>query len=131
MTLLAAAMSPTGGYAALLPGVALLSLGQGIAWTAMFVAASTGVDAAHQGIASAMASTTHQIGGAVGLAVLIAVAGLGHPDTTGAAMVSGLRVAGWVAAALTLPGVGIALTLRRSRDAAPTVEAAPQPASIS
>lgn len=44
MTLLAAAMSPTDGYPELLPGVALLSLGQGIAWTAMFVAAGTGVE---------------------------------------------------------------------------------------
>ncbi|GAA3765245.1 MFS transporter [Plantactinospora mayteni] len=112
MTLLAAAMSPTSGYPALLPGLALLSLGQGIAWTAMFVAAGTGVDAAQQGIASAMASTTQQIGAAVGLAVLVAVASLGERETTGAALVPGLRVAVWVAAALTLVGAGIALTLR-------------------
>lgn len=112
MTLLAFAMSPTGGYSALLPGVALLSLGQGISWTAMFVAAGTGVGAAHQGIASAMASTTQQIGGAVGLAVLVAIANAGAAETSGAALVPGLRVAGWVAAAFTLIGAAIALTLR-------------------
>lgn len=114
MTLLAAAMSPTGGYPELLPGVALLSLGQGIAWTAMFVAAGTGVDPAHQGIASAMASTTQQVGGAVGLAILIAVASMSTTGTTGAALVPGLRVAGGVAAAIALLGAGIALTIRQS-----------------
>ncbi|GAA5061582.1 EmrB/QacA subfamily drug resistance transporter [Thermocatellispora tengchongensis] len=113
MTLLALAMSPSGGYPALLPGIVAISLGQGIAWTAMFAAAATGVDARHQGIASAMASTTQQIGGAVGLAVLIAVATSGLDTATGPALVPGLRTAGFTAAALTLAGVAIALTLRR------------------
>ncbi|MEV6588771.1 MFS transporter [Streptomyces acidicola] len=119
MVALALAQSPTGGYAALLPGVVLLSLGQGLAWTAMFAAAGTGVDARHQGIASAMASTTQQIGGAVGLAVLIAVAGAGTDASTGPALVPGLRTAGFTAAALTLLGVAIALTLRRPAGTAP------------
>ncbi|MFJ3445805.1 MFS transporter [Streptomyces sp. NPDC086081] len=113
MAVLALALSPTGGYLSLLPGVTLLSLGQGLAWTAMFAAAGTGVDAAHQGIASAMASTTQQIGSAVGLAVLIAVASHGTHATTGPSLVPGLRTAGFTAAALTLLGVAIALTLRR------------------
>ncbi|WP_433172811.1 MFS transporter [Actinoallomurus sp. CA-150999] len=113
MAVLASAMSPTGGYPILLPGVVLLSLGQGIAWTAMFVAATSGIDARHQGIASAMASTTQQIGSAVGLAVLVAVANSGVHLTTGPALVPGLRTAGFTAAALTVLGVAIALTLRR------------------
>ncbi|MFJ9586734.1 MFS transporter [Streptomyces acidicola] len=121
MVALELAQSPTGGYAALLPGVVLLSLGQGLAWTAMFAAAGTGVDARHQGIASAMASTTQQIGGAVGLAVLIAVAGAGTDASTGSALVPGLRTAGFTAAALTLLGVAIALTLRRPAGTAPDV----------
>lgn len=119
MALLATGMSPTGGYTALLPGVVLISLGQGIAWTAMFAAAATGVDATHQGIASAMASTTQQIGGAVGLAVLVAVANAGTDVSTGPQLVPGLQTAGWAAAALTLAGVGIALTLRRPSAALP------------
>ncbi|MEU9455903.1 MFS transporter [Streptomyces sp. NPDC048277] len=120
MTALALGMSPGGGYPALLPGVILLSLGQGIAWTAMFVAAGTGVDAHHQGIASAMASTTQQIGSAVGLAVLVAIANAGVHTATGPALVPGLRTAGFTAAALTLLGLGIALTLRRPAPTAPT-----------
>ena len=127
MIALALALDPDGGYPALLPGVILLSLGQGIAWTAMFVAAGTGVDARHQGIASAMASTTQQIGSAVGLAVLVAVANAGVHPTTGAALVPGLRAAGFTAAALTLLGAGIALTLRRPTPMA-LDQAAQQPA---
>jgi len=115
MVTLAAGMSPGGGYPALLPGVVLLSAGQGLAWTAMFAAAATGVTPHHQGIASAMASTTQQIGSAVGLAVLVAVADSRTRGgaSAGAALVPGLRTAGFTAAALTLLGVAIALTLRR------------------
>ncbi|MEW2626223.1 MFS transporter [Streptomyces sp. NPDC048106] len=123
MTALALGMSPDGGYPALLPGVILLSLGQGVAWTAMFVAAGTGVDAHHQGVASAMASTTQQIGSAVGLAILVAIANAGVHTDTGRTLIPGLRAAGFTAAALTLLGVGIALTLRRA--------ASPPPAATS
>ncbi|KUL22705.1 hypothetical protein [Streptomyces regalis] len=100
----------------------LLSLGQGIAWTAMFVAATSGVDARHQGIASAMASTTQQIGSAVGLAILVAIADSGAHAGIGPDLVPGLRTAGFTAGALTLLGVAIALTLRRpgSTPPAPT-----------
>ena len=57
----------------LLPGMLLAGLGQGVAFTAMYVAASTGVTAAEQGVASAIASTAQQIGGSVGLAALVAL----------------------------------------------------------
>lgn len=120
MAVLALGMSPNGGYPALLPGVILLSLGQGLAWTAMFVAATSGVDAHHQGIASAMASTTQQIGSAVGLAILVAIANSGVHTTTGGALVPGLRAAGFAAGVLTLLGVAIALTLRRPGSTPPT-----------
>ncbi|MEV5571609.1 MFS transporter [Spirillospora sp. NPDC052269] len=116
------AVSPHGTYAALLPGIVLISLGQGVAWTAMFVAASTGVAPERQGIASAMASTTQQIGSAVGLAALVAVI---NDGPGGAATVGGLRMAGWLAAALTLVGAAVALTLRgpRAADASVAAEA--------
>ncbi|MFI6037884.1 MFS transporter [Streptomyces sp. NPDC051315] len=133
MALLATAMSPTGGYAALLPGTVLISLGQGIAWTAMFAAAAHGIDPARQGIASAMASTTQQIGGAVGLAVLVAVANAGIDVSTGPALVPGLRTAGFAAAVLTLTGIAIALALPR-RSTVPVAsrepDAAKSPAQV-
>ncbi|MGW0511586.1 MFS transporter [Streptomyces olivaceoviridis] len=129
MVALATGMSPDGGYAALLPGIVLLSLGQGLAWTAMFAAAGTGVEPHHQGIASAMASTTQQIGSAVGLAVLVAVANSGTHATTGAALVPGLRTAGFTAAALTMLGIGIAATLRGAKPTAPQ-DASPQKTEV-
>ncbi|MER5476810.1 MFS transporter [Streptomyces sp. NPDC002734] len=125
MTSLAAGMSADGGYPALLPGIVLLSVGQGLGWTAMFAAAGTGVDAKHQGIASAMASTTQQIGSAVGLAVLVAIANSGTHTTTGPDLVPGLRTAGFTAAALTLLGIVIAAALRTSKTVAPK-DATPQ-----
>src|SRR5690606_2700451 len=61
-------------YGAIAPSLFLLSLGQGIVFTTMFAAATTGVQPADQGIGSGIATTGQQIGGAVGLAVLIAIA---------------------------------------------------------
>ncbi|HEX4816356.1 MAG TPA: MFS transporter, partial [Nonomuraea sp.] len=121
MIAFALAVSPQGGYAVLLPGIVMISLGQGIAWTAMFVAASTGVAPERQGIASAMASTTQQLGSAVGLAVLVAVINAGP---AGAATPDGLRTAGLLAAALTLVGAAVALTLRKPQALSPARQAA-------
>ncbi|MGQ7644386.1 MFS transporter, partial [Streptococcus suis] len=53
-------------YWALLPGIVVLSLGQGITWTSMWIVAGQGVPAAQQGVASGMAATAQQIGGALG-----------------------------------------------------------------
>ncbi|MFD1051005.1 MFS transporter, partial [Kibdelosporangium lantanae] len=45
-------VSPSGTYLSLVPGVLILSLGQGTVFTAMYAAATTGVAAEDQGIAS-------------------------------------------------------------------------------
>jgi EmrB/QacA subfamily drug resistance transporter len=63
----------TASPADLVPGMIVAGLGQGVAFTTMYVAAGTGVSRAEQGVASAMASTAQQIGGSVGLAVLVAL----------------------------------------------------------
>jgi EmrB/QacA subfamily drug resistance transporter len=63
----------TGSMADLLPGAIVAGLGQGVAFTTMYVAAGTGVTAGEQGVASAIASTAQQLGGSVGLAVLVAL----------------------------------------------------------
>ncbi|MFJ1898790.1 MFS transporter [Streptomyces sp. NPDC088115] len=99
----ALAMAADGSYAALVPGFLALGLGQGTAYTLMFGAAAAGVAGHEQGIASGMASTAQQIGGAVGLAVLVGIAGPGE-HASAAATVDGTRTALLAAAA------GIALT---------------------
>lgn len=61
-------------YTALLPGLILGCIGQGFAWGPIWMAVASGVDAREQGIAAAIASTTFQIGGALGLALLVCLA---------------------------------------------------------
>jgi hypothetical protein len=63
----------TASLADLVPGMIVAGLGQGVAFTTMYVAAGTGVARGEQGVASAMASTAQQIGGSVGLAALVAL----------------------------------------------------------
>ncbi|MFI0454453.1 MFS transporter [Actinomadura sp. 6N118] len=106
--LVAATLATDASYAALIPGLVVLGLGQGAGYTLMFGAATAGTAPHHQGVASGVASTAQQIGGAVGLAVLVAIANAGTDGLTGPALRSattdGLRTATFVAAA------GIALT---------------------
>lgn len=101
-------MSADGSYLAMVPGFLILGLGQGAGYTLMFGAAAIGVDGHEQGIASGMASTAQQIGGAVGLAILVAVA---NADSSS---VAGLRTAVLIAGA----GIGatalVALRFARS-----------------
>ncbi|MBQ0827200.1 MFS transporter [Streptomyces tagetis] len=101
-------LSTDGSYLSLVPGLVVLGLGQGAGYTLMFGAATVGVDPMEQGIASGTASTTQQIGGAVGLALLVAVANakLGglEGEALRAATNDGLRTAVFLAAA------GIAVT---------------------
>ncbi|MFI2379144.1 MFS transporter [Streptomyces sp. NPDC018964] len=101
-------LTTDGSYVSLIPGMVVLGLGQGAGYTLMFGAATVGVDPMEQGIASGWASTTQQVGGAVGLAVLVAIANSGLGGLEGEALRSattdGLRTAVFLAAA------GIALT---------------------
>ncbi|MEU6025712.1 MFS transporter [Streptomyces tauricus] len=90
---LALALTSDGSYPELLPGIVLLGLGQGAAWTGMWIAASAGVAPGDQGVASGMASTALQVGGAVGLTVLVAVAGGIGQNASGPALLDGIRTA--------------------------------------
>ncbi|GAA3193060.1 MFS transporter [Actinocorallia longicatena] len=108
--ILAAGMSADASYWAVLPGIVVMALGQGVTWTAMWIAAATGVDPGEQGIASGLASTGLQVGAALGLAVLVAAAGLGSGT-----LAADLRTATYLAGAGILLGSVIALTFRRHR----------------
>ncbi|MEG0241578.1 MAG: MFS transporter [Pseudomonas sp.] len=105
---------PTGaGFWWLLPGIFILSLGQGMTWTAMWVAAGLGVKPGEQGVAAGMASTTQQIGGALGLAVLVSLANAN--GATGAGQAQGIELALWWSAGIALAGAGVAMRLRAPR----------------
>jgi MFS family permease len=110
------AISPDGPYVALIPGLVALSIGDGVVFTAMFIAAATGVPDREQGIASAIASTGFGIGAAVGLAILVLVATSGLAGLAGdelrIATADGISTALFAAAAGIAATILVALTLR-------------------
>lgn len=96
------ATTPESSYLALVPGLIVSGVGQGIVWTAMWIAAASGVRHDEQGVASGMASTTLNVGNAIGLAVLIAIANRHVGGLSGPALKStvteGMQLAFWLAA---------------------------------
>jgi len=113
-----AGMTAGGSFWAVLPGIAFFGLAGGVTFVTMFVAAGTGVAPEQQGVASALASTSQQVGGAMGLAALIAVANSRlHATSTATAtvphIVSGLRLAGFVGGIATVAGAFFALAIRK------------------
>ncbi len=68
-------LSPEASYAALiLPGAILLGVGMGLAFVSLTTSALARVPSDQTGIASALLNASQQVGGALGLGILIAVA---------------------------------------------------------
>lgn len=109
-------------YAAIVPGLVVSGIGQGIVWTAMWVAAASGIAHREQGIASGMASTTLNVGNAIGIAMLVAFANRGIGGLQGEALREGLAVgtqhAFYLAAAGLVLGLLVSLFSSRGRGAA-------------
>jgi MFS family permease len=128
---LALAVSANGSYSALIPGLILLSIGDGVVFTTMFIAVGSGVADSEQGVASGIASTSTSVGAAVGLALLVMVANSGADGLAGeslrVATADGLRAAVLVVAAGIAATALVALSLRPDRTAA----AAPCPRRLS
>jgi MFS family permease len=118
-------ISPDGSYATLVPGLVGLSIGDGIVFTTMFIAAATGVRSREQGIASGVASTGSGIGAAVGLAILVLVATSSLHGLTGEALrtatARGISTALFAIAA----GIAVTLLLALTLHAGPVPEPAP------
>jgi EmrB/QacA subfamily drug resistance transporter len=117
MLAFAMSISAHGSYLGIAVQLAILSVAQGVVFTAMYAAATTGVAGQDQGIASGIATTGQQVGGAVGLAILIGIAssaGLG--SGAGTADLRGIRIALYVAAAGIALTAAVALMLRSQKD---------------
>ena len=84
--LLATNLTAGAGYLGLLPGLLLVGIGDGTMFTAIFIAAATGVAPRQQGVASAIVSTGSGIGAAVGLALLVLLSDPGPRDLGGEAL---------------------------------------------
>ncbi|MGY3677120.1 MFS transporter [Streptomyces sp. TE33382] len=130
--LLLSGVAPDDGYTSgVLPGMLVTSLGCGLALPALTVAALTGTTEENAGLGSAVLSSVQQAGGAVGVAVLVALAAR-RSDAPAAqddplhAATEGFSLALAVAAALlTLGAVLIATLLGKSHrtEDAPDVRA--------
>ncbi len=112
----------------LLPPLLLIPVGYGMSYPSMYAAATSGVVARQAGLASGLISTAQEIGGAVGLAVISAVAAsytasLTH-DSSSQALTSGYNLAMAVAAGFTVLASVIAATVIRVRRPAPAGPAA-------
>ncbi|MFD7550395.1 MFS transporter [Streptomyces sp. NPDC059578] len=104
--LLLSGVGPGDAYApGVLPGLLVTSLGCGLSLPTLTVAALTGTTEEDAGLGSAVLSSVQQVGGAVGLAVLVALAARhGDEGSTGAAATEGFSFALSVAAGILVLG---------------------------
>jgi hypothetical protein len=102
-----------------MPGSIVWGLFGGVAFVTLFASAGSGVAPHEQGVASAVASTAKEIGGAIGLSLFVAIA-TGSPD-----LLHGLHAAGWAAAAVTAAGGLAALALTTPRSAPQSTSSLP------
>jgi MFS family permease len=77
------AISTDTAFLALVPGLITASVGDGVIFTALFIAAATGVPDHRQGVASGIVSTASGVGAVVGLAVLVLIANVGTEGLAG------------------------------------------------
>jgi MFS family permease len=116
-------LGPTLSLPTLLAGEVIAGFGQGIVFTTAYLVAGSGVEANRQGVASGMVSAAQQLGGSIGLAVLVDLlsAGLGASQASGLVL-DGTSVPGllhalrWVYAAqagIALLGAVAALVIAR------------------
>ncbi|HVW16874.1 MAG TPA: MFS transporter [Solirubrobacteraceae bacterium] len=134
--LLLSRISADGTYVAdLLPGFMVIAFGLGAGFVAVTTAANAGVPADRAGLAAALLNAAQQVGGALGLAILSAIAtarthhlaALGDPSAE--SLTGGFRSAMLVAALILLAAAALALRTRNSRGeheaGAPSREGAP------
>ena len=118
-------VSVGGSYAAdLLPGFILIGLGLGFAFVPVSIAALAGVTGRDAGLASGLINTSQQIGGALGLAIMVTVATSKTDNliTAGAdqphALTEGFRLAFWVGVAFAAIALVTTLVALKREDLA-------------
>jgi EmrB/QacA subfamily drug resistance transporter len=122
----------------ILPGFVVMSIGAGSVFVSVTAAANAGVSADKAGLAAGLLNSSQQVGSALGLAILSAVA-ITHTDNLLAAGSShlvaaddGYHLALLVGAVMMAAAALIALRIGNTREAAPivmvSVNAAPEPA---
>ncbi|MGW4114056.1 MFS transporter [Actinosynnema sp. NPDC004786] len=116
IVLFAVLLRVDGSFLGLVPGIVVFSVMQGVIFTGMYAAATSGLPDEQQGLASGVASSGQQIGGAVGLAVLVAVSGAAATGSSpDADVVNGAQVASYVAAVIVVVAALLGAALRVKR----------------
>jgi EmrB/QacA subfamily drug resistance transporter len=116
----------------LLPGFLLIAVGMGFSFVPISIAALAGVQPAEAGLASGLINTSQQIGGALGIAALSAVAtswtssAVSSGSAVPVALTDGFHAAFIGGTAVALVGVVVALFVVRRDDLVQPVEAAPE-----
>ncbi|GGG52038.1 MFS transporter [Paenibacillus radicis (ex Gao et al. 2016)] len=119
--MLLSGLSVSGHAWGIIPGTVIIGLGQALVFTTMFIAGSTGIDPKEQGVGSAMISTGQQIGGAVGLAVIMAIisASLGSDASlesmAAADLNQAIHTAFVIASSVTALGIVISFAILRRK----------------
>ena len=104
----------------LLPAMVLLGVGAGLGFTALTSLAMSGATPCDSGLASGLYNTMQQVGGALGLSVLAALAAsdadrlLASGVATASALTSGYQLAFTIGAGLLVAALGVATTVLRS-----------------
>jgi EmrB/QacA subfamily drug resistance transporter len=121
-----------GTYAAdLLPGILVVSVGMGGVFTGLTTAANAGIDEDKAGLAAGLLNTGQQIGGALGLAVLSAIATahsrslLGSGHGVAEAATGGFQRALLAGACLVVAATVVALVTTNKRGSESAVEEEP------
>jgi MFS family permease len=112
-----------------LPAVVLIGIGAGLCFPPTMTLAMTGVRPSDAGLASGLANTTAQVGGAIGLSILTTISAgrstalrESGSDLLGA-LTGGYHAAFWVATVLILGALATGLTvLRPARNRAEVAE---------
>ena len=103
--------------------IVVIGAGIGLMLLPLAASATAGLPPRHAGLASGLFNTARQLGGAVGLAVLVTIAATAtrhsHLASPAAASVHGYRIALLASAAVSLASVLIALLLPARAEAAP------------
>ena len=105
-----------GSYALhVLPVMILLGTGIGVCFPALMTIAMSGATKSDAGLASGLVNTSAQVGGALGLAVLATLSAsrsdhlIEQGKSTAVALTSGYHLAFWIAAALVVAAIAVAL----------------------
>jgi fucose permease len=97
----------------LFPAFVLGGAGMGLSFVPVTIASLTGVDRADAGVASGLINTSRQIGGAIGLAAVSAIAAASTHGASAAALDHGLQTGLYALLGLLLFGALMVVTLVR------------------